>query len=431
VAQVVLEAIYKTFSAASSTAATGTAATDDAAIAPPGTPPGTPTGAVLRNIQLTVQDGEFMVLVGPSGCGKSTLLRLIAGLEEVTGGTIYVGDRCVNALPPKDRDIAMVFQNYALYPHMTVYENLAFGLRRAKPQALPSAIATANSRLPLGVENLLVAVTAKWPKALQYRSPRERAIAQQVRRVAEILQIEPLLKRLPKQLSGGQKQRVALGRAMARNPQVFLMDEPLSNLDAKLRTETRSQIVKLQRQLGTTTLYVTHDQTEAMTMGDRITVLNAGQIQQLGTPLELYNFPANRFVAEFIGSPPMNFIEVEVQAAGLAMPVTLQHPAFAIALPEAWTAALQPYHSRTVVLGVRPEHFRLADSAPQHLQAQVDLVDALGNDTFLSVTFAKQTLQVRTAPEHPAKIGETVWLAIALDKLHLFDLDTGLAIRGL
>jgi multiple sugar transport system ATP-binding protein len=414
VAQVVLEAVYKTFQKVTEKAGPEPGS-ELSAIA------SSASGAVLRNIQLTVTDGEFMVLVGPSGCGKSTLLRLIAGLEEVTGGQIYVGDRCVNTLPPKARDIAMVFQSYALYPHMTVYENLAFGLRRTQ---FPGAkTASPAGGLPSWVENLLVSATAALPKGWRYRSPRERAIAQQVREVAEILQIEPLLHRLPKQLSGGQKQRVALGRAMARYPQVFLMDEPLSNLDAKLRAETRSQIVKLQRQLGTTTIYVTHDQTEAMTMGDRITVLNGGQIQQLGTPLELYNHPANRFVAAFIGSPPMNFLEME----GVA-PLALHHPQVQVQLPERWAARLQAYADRPVVLGIRPEHLSVGQPSPNHLRVQVDLVEALGNDTYLSVTFAGIGMQVRVEPDRAVRVGEELWLAIALDKIHLFDLDTGLAI---
>jgi multiple sugar transport system ATP-binding protein len=235
---------------------------------------------VLRRINLTVKDGEFMVLVGPSGCGKSTLLRLIAGLEAATGGNIWVGDRLVNALPPKQRDVAMVFQSYALYPHMTVYENLAFGLRRMQGGNVSGQFGADNSKgtiqtatregFAVAFKNLLGSLTRLLPKGWQYESEQERAIAQRVNTIAEMLQIEGLLDRLPKQLSGGQKQRVALGRAMARNPQVFLMDEPLSNLDAKLRTETRTQIVDLQRKLGITTIYVTHDQTEAMTMGDRI-----------------------------------------------------------------------------------------------------------------------------------------------------------------
>ncbi len=277
--------------------------------------------------------------------------------------------------------------------------------------------------MPLWAENLLVSATGNWPKGWRYRSARERAIAQRVRQVAETLQIEPLLHRLPKQLSGGQKQRVALGRAMARNPQVFLMDEPLSNLDAKLRAETRSQIVQLQRQLGTTTIYVTHDQTEAMTMGDRITVLNAGQIQQLGSPLDLYNHPANRFVAEFIGSPPMNFLEVAVTA-----PLMLQHPQFRLNLPPAWATVLSAYAGRSVVLGIRPEHLRLSQAAPENLQVRVALVEALGNDTYLSVTLAGLPLQVRIDPDRTVQPGEDLWLAIMPEKIHLFDLETGLAI---
>lgn len=416
-AQVVLEAVYKTFQKGSGGVVQNSGR--DAVSEPSGA--ALASGAVLRNIQLTVADGEFMVLVGPSGCGKSTLLRLIAGLEEVTGGQIYVGDRCVNTLPPKARDIAMVFQSYALYPHMTVYENLAFGLRRTQFQGSPTA--EQRGALPSWAENFLVSATAPLPKGWRYRSSRERAIVQQVREVAEILQIEPLLHRLPKQLSGGQKQRVALGRAMARHPQVFLMDEPLSNLDAKLRAETRSQIVKLQRQLGTTTIYVTHDQTEAMTMGDRITVLNGGQIQQLGTPLELYNHPANRFVASFIGSPPMNFLEMECVA-----PLTLHHSQVQVQLPECWVNRLQAYAGRPVVLGIRPEHLSVGQPSPNHLRVQVDLVEALGNDTYLSVTFAGIGMQVRVEPDRGVRVGEELWLAIALDKIHLFDLDTGLAI---
>lgn len=378
------------------------------------------SSAVLRSINLTVQDGEFMVLVGPSGCGKSTLLRLIAGLEELTAGTIRVGDRVVNDLPPKERDIAMVFQNYALYPHMTVYDNLAFGLRR-------TAFASQDelqTPLPNWGQNLLVGATRKLPKRLRYQSDRERSVDRRVKMVAQMLQIELLLERLPKQLSGGQKQRVALGRAMARNPQVFLMDEPLSNLDAKLRAETRAQIVKLQRQLGTTTIYVTHDQTEAMTMGDRIAVMNAGQIQQLATPLDLYNYPANRFVAEFIGSPPMNFLPVQVKS-----PLALSHPQFRLALPDRWASALQAYDGDTVLLGIRPEHLRVDVAASNNLLVQVELVEALGNETFLAVNLAGEILQARVEPDRSVRLGEELWLAIALEKIHLFNFETGLVIR--
>ncbi|NJR65887.1 MAG: ATP-binding cassette domain-containing protein [Leptolyngbyaceae cyanobacterium CRU_2_3] len=304
-----------------------------------------------------------MVLVGPSGCGKSTLLRLIAGLETLTGGNIWVSDRLVNNLPPKQRDIAMVFQSYALYPHMTVYDNLAFGLRRAHrsaPSKPDSAAQLVPAPLPAWTKRALVRLTRSLPSGWQYWSDEEKAIAQRVTAVAQMLQIEPLLDRYPRQLSGGQKQRVALGRAMARDPQVFLMDEPLSNLDAKLRTETRTQIVNLQRKLGTTTVYVTHDQTEAMTMGDRIAVMNAGQIQQIASPLELYNRPANQFVAEFIGSPPMNFIPVQVKA-----PLLIQHPQFRLTLPENWVGALRPYDGRSLLLGIRPEHLSVSLPAPK------------------------------------------------------------------
>ena len=461
-AQVVLENIYKSFSGRKGDPVAATAAEPLLTPLGQGSAVGTKEKAtrphatsVLRAIHLTIADGEFMVLVGPSGCGKSTLLRLIAGLEELTGGNIYVGDRLVNNLPPKERDIAMVFQNYALYPHMTVYENLAFGLRRTtlgsrepevgsresgvrrqeaegrrqEAEALTqnslakrrNALLSTQNSLPIWVENLLIETTRKLPKGLQFRSARERSIDQQVRAVAQILQIEPLLHRLPKQLSGGQKQRVALGRAMARNPQVFLMDEPLSNLDAKLRAETRSQIVKLQRQLGTTTIYVTHDQTEAMTMGDRIAVMNAGQIQQIASPLELYNHPANRFVAEFIGSPPMNFLPVQFKA-----PLLLTHPQFRLTLPEVWATALKPYDGQALTLGIRPEHLNISAAAPKNLPVQVELVEALGSETYLAVRLVDASpdapmLQARIEPDRPVSLGEQLWLSMSPDKIHLFD----------
>jgi multiple sugar transport system ATP-binding protein len=393
---------------------------------------------VLRRINLTIADGEFMVLVGPSGCGKSTLMRLIAGLETLTGGNILVGDRLINDLPPKERDIAMVFQNYALYPHMTVYDNIAFGLRRresrgAGEQWFDSAHQSSRgAKIPSWSENVLVGVTRKLPKGLRYISAKEKLIEAQVRSVAQLLQIEMLLNRLPKQLSGGQRQRVALGRAIARNPQVFLMDEPLSNLDAKLRAETRAQIVKLQRQLGTTTIYVTHDQTEAMTMGDRIAIMNQGQIQQVASPLELYNRPANRFVAEFIGSPPMNFIPVEFHA-----PLLITHPLFRFTLPEVWGQALQKYDQQNLILGIRPEHLSLSLPATKNLPVQVDLVENLGNDAFVSVRLAEPNSsptsttpywQVRIPTDRQVSIGEQLWLSLIPEKMHFFDPDTELAI---
>jgi len=436
VAQVVLENVYKSFSARQGERAV-VPVTPEPLLTPVDTTPVVKSDQatqrvasvnVLRRINLTVEDSEFMVLVGPSGCGKSTLLRLIAGLEETTGGNIWVGDRLINDLPPKERDIAMVFQNYALYPHMKVYDNLAFGLRRTGRDEGREA-RDEREKYPRWAENLLVGMTRSLPKGLRYITERERAVDQQVRQVAALLQIEPLLKRLPKQLSGGQKQRVALGRAIARNPQVFLMDEPLSNLDAKLRAETRAQIVRLQRQLGTTMIYVTHDQTEAMTMGDRIAVMNHGQIQQVAPPLELYNRPANRFVAEFIGSPPMNFLPVQFHA-----PRLISHPQFRFTLPEVWANALQKYDGQSLILGIRPEHLSLSVAAPKNLPVQVDLVEALGNETYLSLSLVGTTtnattpLQVRIAPDRVVTVGEQLWLSLTPDKLHFFDPDTGVAI---
>ncbi|MDH6090095.1 ABC transporter ATP-binding protein [Chrysosporum ovalisporum Ak1311] len=385
---------------------------------------------VLRRINLTIADGEFMVLVGPSGCGKSTLLRLIAGLEVMTAGNISIGQRLINHLPPKERDIAMVFQNYALYPHMTVYDNIAFGLRRRKLGNSENQ----ESSLPNWAKHLLVGMTRKLPQGIRYISEKEREVDQQVRYVAQLLQMENLLNRLPKQLSGGQRQRVALGRAIARNPQVFLMDEPLSNLDAKLRAETRSQIVKLQRQLGTTTIYVTHDQIEAMTMGDRIAIMNQGQIQQVASPLELYNHPANRFVAEFIGSPPMNFIPVTFHA-----PLLITHDHFRLTLPETWEKPLRKYDKQTIILGIRPEHLSLSAPATKNLPVKVNLVENLGNDSFLAVSWRHldtsqsklnhtDNIQVRIPPDKLVHIREELWLSLNPEKLHFFDPQTDLAI---
>jgi multiple sugar transport system ATP-binding protein len=427
VAQVVLENVYKSFPNRR-----GRQTLHAATPIAPGVLPAEqiseplPSSAVsiLRRISLTVYDGEFMVLVGPSGCGKSTLLRLIAGLESVTGGNISVGDCLVNDLPPKQRDIAMVFQSYALYPHMTVYDNLAFGLRRTESVAATADHSSQSNRL----EDLLSNLTRPLPHRLRYWSERDRAIDQRVNTVAQMLQIENLLDRLPKQLSGGQKQRVALGRAMARNPQVFLMDEPLSNLDAKLRTETRAQIVNLQRKLGITTLYVTHDQTEAMTMGDRIAVMNAGQIQQIAAPLDLYNHPANQFVAEFIGSPPMNFLPVQVKA-----PLLITHPQFRVTLPEFWETKLRSYDGRSLILGIRPEHLSPSVPAPKNLPVRVDRVEALGSETYLSTCLGELSteaavIQARIEPDRAIAVGADLWLSITLDKIHLFDPETGLAL---
>ncbi|MEO1621052.1 MAG: ABC transporter ATP-binding protein [Cyanobacteria bacterium J06632_3] len=389
---------------------------------------------VLNNINLSIADGEFMVLVGPSGCGKSTLLRIISGLETLTSGEIKIGDRTISHLPPKQRDIAMVFQSYALYPHLTVYDNLAFGLRRTLPTASYNTDTETVTRAN-PIESALVSLTRPLPKSFRYQSDTEKSIAGRVQSVAQMLQIEDLLNRLPKQLSGGQKQRVALGRAMARNPQVFLMDEPLSNLDAKLRTETRTQIVSLQQQLGTTTIYVTHDQTEAMTMGDRIAVMNQGIIQQVAPPLELYHRPANRFVAAFIGSPPMNFLSVTVRAGQLV------HPSFTIALPKEWRDAIAPYTNQTITLGIRPEHISLGQT-PNAVAATITQYEALGSETFAITTLpfndhptpvAEQsqshTLQIRIPAEQPIEKGSILKISFPPEKIHLFDPATEVAIK--
>jgi multiple sugar transport system ATP-binding protein len=397
VAEVALENIYKTYSAGDS------------------------ANPVLKKINLSIEDGEFMVLVGPSGCGKSTLLRLIAGLDQLTGGNIKIGDRLVNNLPAKERDIAMVFQSYALYPHMRVYDNIAFGLRRRAPdQNSPQKPANA-------LDNFLVEATRNLPPKLRYETDREREIRKQVKTVAEMLQIEGLLNRLPKQLSGGQKQRVALGRAIARNAQVFLMDEPLSNLDAKLRAETRSQIVQLQRQLGKTTIYVTHDQTEAMTMGDRIAVMYQGQIQQVASPLEIYNQPVNTFVAQFIGSPPMNFIPVQIQGS------LITNKDFRLALPKRWLTAIQNHNSNSLLLGLRPEHFTLGAAAPQNLPGRINMIEALGTDTFVIVQLQglnepDLSIQVRLPADQKLSIRQEIWLSLNPDKIHLFDPQSTLAL---
>ncbi len=374
---------------------------------------------VLRNINLEVKDGEFMVLVGPSGCGKSTLLRLLAGLEELTGGNLYIGDRLVNEIPPKARDIAMVFQNYALYPHLNVYDNIAFGLRRSEIEGTKASLVSE------WLNSSLVGLTRSLPAKLRYLSAKEKVIRKRVRYVASLLQIEPLLYRLPKELSGGQKQRVALGRAIARNPQVFLMDEPLSNLDAKLRTETRAQIVQLQKQLGITTIYVTHDQTEAMTMGDRISVMKGGVIQQIASPLEIYNQPANRFVAEFIGSPPMNFLPVE-----LIDGLSLVHPNFRITLPEYWSKILHNQSNNLFLLGIRPQSFFLTPES-YNISVKVNLIEALGSETYIRGTLSEDSHTRITAtlpPDTKVFLGESINLSINLKQIHLFDAHTQVRI---
>ena len=410
-AQVVVDSLYKTFPPRDRQGSAGPV-------------------SVLRRVDLTVEDGEFLVLVGPSGCGKSTLLRTIAGLEQPTGGRIRVGDRDVTGLPPKARDIAMVFQSYALYPHLTVYDNLAFGLRRMGHG--DGAAATGwRDRAITGAARCL-------PAALRSGVAAEPLIDGRVQEVAAMLQIQPLLDRLPKELSGGQKQRVALGRAIARQPSVFLMDEPLSNLDAKLRADTRSQIVQLQKRLGTTTVYVTHDQVEAMTMGDRVAVMNGGQIQQLAPPLEIYRQPANRFVAEFIGSPAINLLPVWVKK-----PTLLNNGEFRMTLSEIWSDALVPYDGRALLLGIRPEHWQAGLPAPKNVQVEIVRIEALGAETIATVnpldgTFLRSLdpgsdapvpWRVRLDADEPAALGDRLWLSVPSDRLHLFDPATGAAIR--
>ena len=362
---------------------------------------------VLRQLDLHIQDGEFLVLVGPSGCGKSTLLRLLAGLEQPSHGEIYVGNRPVSQLRPAQRDVAMVFQSYALYPHLTVAGNIGFGLRRSRNR-------TALQQL----QDSLHLATQRLPGPLQVRSRREERIAQRIDEVAETLELDHLLDRLPKELSGGQKQRVALGRAIARQPAVFLMDEPLSNLDAKLRTGTRTQIVELQRRLGTTTLYVTHDQVEAMTMGHRIAVLNAGRLQQLGTPMELYQWPANLFVAQFIGSPPMNLLPVEAISAG-----QLQLGSRKLAVEGPLAEALAARAGQGLTGGLRPEHFRLAPATNRNLRAEVSHGEALGNEQLLTCRLAEgdHLVQVRVGPEESLPPGSTVHLDVDPRGWRLFD----------
>ncbi|MCS5693066.1 ATP-binding cassette domain-containing protein [Cyanobium sp. FGCU-6] len=364
---------------------------------------------VLRQLDLAIHDGEFLVLVGPSGCGKSTLLRLLAGLEAPSSGEIYVGERPVSRLRPAQRDVAMVFQSYALYPHLSVADNIGFGLRRSRP------------RTPLQqLQDSLHRAGRRWPARLRLPSAREERIEARIREVAGMLELGPLLDRLPKELSGGQKQRVALGRAIARQPAVFLMDEPLSNLDAKLRTGTRAQIVDLQRRLGTTTLYVTHDQVEAMTMGHRIAVLNAGRLQQLGTPMELYQWPANLFVAQFIGSPAMNLLPVLIPAAGQLLlgsrRFTLEEP-----LAGASVAAL----GQPLTAGLRPEHLRLAPATNRNLAAEVCHSEALGNEQLLTCRLAEggHLVQVRADPGRQLVPGETVHLDVEASGWRLFDSD--------
>jgi len=348
-----------------------------------------PNVVAVKDMMLEVKDREFLVLVGPSGCGKSTTLRMIAGLEEVTSGEILIGDRLVNDIPPKDRDIAMVFQSYALYPHMTVYKNMAFGLK-----------------------------LRRFPKV---------EIDKRVREAAQILGITGLLDRKPKALSGGERQRVAVGRAIVRKPQVFLFDEPLSNLDAKMRVQMRAEISKLHSRLQTTMIYVTHDQVEAMTMGDRIVVMKDGLVQQIAEPLGLYDHPANRFVAGFIGSPPMNFIPGELESIGEDLFFT--DGVLRVKVPRRFRNQLAPA-ARSVVFGIRPEDFydptfpagTIRESA--QIAAKVELIEPMGAELYMYLSTGKTNLIARLDAHVTAEIDEMKTLCVNMEKSHFFDAET-------
>jgi multiple sugar transport system ATP-binding protein len=337
----------------------------------------------VDDLNLEIRDGEFMVLVGPSGCGKTTSLRMIAGLEEITEGTLRIGEKVVNDVAPKDRDIAMVFQSYALYPHMTVRDNLAFGLKLRK---------VAKSEI-------------------------DRRVAE----AAGILSLEKLLDRKPKELSGGQRQRVALGRAIVREPAVFLMDEPLSNLDAKLRVQTRAEIARLHQRLNVTMVYVTHDQVEAMTMGQRIAVMSDAVLQQVGTPQELYDHPDNRFVAGFIGSPSMNFIDVTLVGSGES--AMLEAPGISIPLPAPFRDAVGPTTGHKLILGIRPEHIDIgAPGGPGgSITGKADVVEYLGNEELIHADIAGFDLVALLSSDHRVRPGDALSLVAIPEKLHLFD----------
>ena len=369
---------------------------------------------VIRKLNLTIKNGEFLVLVGPSGCGKSTLLRLLAGLDNPTSGEIRIGSRPISDVPPARRDVAMVFQSYALYPHLSVRDNLSFGLRRSKARSTLQRI-----------QDQAFQSTRALPKPLRVRSVREERIEARVNTVARSLELTELLDRRPKELSGGQKQRVALGRAMARNPEVFLMDEPLSNLDAKLRTSTRQRIVELQRDLGTTTVYVTHDQVEAMTMGDRIAVLNQGRLQQLGTPMELYRWPSNIFVAQFIGSPAMGLLPVMVGPNA-----TLILGRKRIQVEGEMVEPLLQREGQHLTAGLRPEHWHLAPATNRNLQAEVSHCERLGNEQILTCRLLDddQIIHARTSTEISINAGDAINLDPEPTGWRLFDAD-GEAIR--
>ncbi|MBN1685081.1 MAG: sn-glycerol-3-phosphate ABC transporter ATP-binding protein UgpC [Spirochaetales bacterium] len=340
----------------------------------------------VENVNITVNDREFVVLVGPSGCGKTTTLRMVAGLEDITEGEIYIDGKLVNGVAPKDRDIAMVFQNYALYPHMTVYDNMAFGLK-----------------------------IRKYPKT---------EIQARVREAAQILDIEELLNRKPKALSGGQRQRVAVGRAIVRKPKVFLFDEPLSNLDAKLRVQMRTEISALHNRLQATMIYVTHDQVEAMTMADKIVVMKSGVIQQIGSPLELYNHPVNRFVAGFIGSPPMNFMNVTIKEASGR--IVADEGVNQIEIRNGNREKLRPYIGKELIFGIRPEDLVLQEkgSPGKSIKTAVTIVEPLGAEIHLYLDTGRHPLIARVPPRYDFRVGDEAFFQADLEKVIFFDPDT-------
>lgn len=343
----------------------------------------------IKDLNLEIPDGQFMTLVGPSGCGKSTTLNMLAGLEEVTEGEIFIDDEPVSGLAAGDRDIAMVFQSYALYPHMSVRDNIAF--------------------------------------ALKVRRLAKSEIAERVARAARMLDIEHLLDRRPRQLSGGQRQRVALGRALVREPRIFLLDEPLSNLDAQLRVQMRAELKLLFDRLETTVVYVTHDQAEAMTMSDRVAVFNLGEVQQVGPPLELYNQPANRFVASFLGSPPMNFLEGEVVAADSVPGVAVRGDGFSIRVdPDAFRVE----RGQQVVVGVRPEDIVLDSLAPDSIGATVSLIEPMGSSTVVYVPLGGKLVSIEVGKDSAVKAGEQVAVTVPTDRVHLFNADSGVSLAA-
>ena len=348
----------------------------------------------VNDLDIQIEDKEFLVLVGPSGCGKTTALRCLAGLEDITSGNIMIADQVVNDVAPKDRDIAMVFQSYALYPHMSVYDNMAFGLKLRK---------TPKDEIKRRVEN-----------------------------AAGILGIEMLLDRKPRQLSGGQRQRVALGRAIVREPKVFLLDEPLSNLDAKLRVQTRAEISKYHQQLQTTFIYVTHDQTEAMTMATRIAVINFGVLQQIDTPQVLYDSPNNKFVAGFIGSPSMNFFDAKIVKDGNSLYV--DGDTFSVKIPDKRTATYQDYVGKPIVFGIRPEdihnpQFTPPEIIPEPVESKVNITELMGNEIFTYLLTGDTEYIARVDPRSNWKVGDGVQVMFNMDNMHIFDKETEMAIR--